>query len=414
MRRGLILLALMLLAACAATNRQIDVPASAAPDARRQILLTVHQNSDDALILRGSPGHRYQYRRGYGSSASVERTLNRLARRHGLARVRGWPIASLDVYCEVLEITDGTPVDEMIERLSSNPAVDIAQPMNSFMVLATLYDDPYIDLQRSIEQLDIGPAHAVATGKGVVVALIDSQVDNRHPELRGRVKIRRDLVDDRNARGGELHGTAVAGIIASAANNSVGIVGVAPDVTIAALRACWPDTISDVAATCSSFSLAKALEAAIDLEPNLINLSLSGPEDPLLARLLDRLVANGVIVVAAKSDLEAAAFPASHDGVLAVQSERLAVSAAASDGLRAPSTEVLTTTPRDAYGFFSGSSMAAAHMSGVVALLLERDPEISHQRLAQILRDSTMADSGIESINACRALAAIGAGAICQ
>ena len=132
------------------------------------------------------------------------------------------------------------------------------------------------------------------------IAIIDSAVDGDHPDLRGRVRLARNLVAEHPlARNGEIHGTAIAGIIASAVNNREGIIGVAPDVSIAALRACWAVAEDGLAAQCSTFSLARALEVALGLDPNVINLSLAGPDDPLLSRLLDRVIERGIVVVTA-------------------------------------------------------------------------------------------------------------------
>src|SRR5690606_16325449 len=205
--------------------------------------------------------------------------LDRLAEAHGLERKKGWPIRSLGVYCEVFAVPEDIDLATLIERLRSDPRVDLAQPMNLFETLGG-YDDPYLDLQPAVVELGIERAHRLATGKGVRIAVIDSAVDAEHPELRGQVRIQRDLVTARRrpARA-EVHGTAVAGIIASAANNREGIVGIAPDVELASLRACWshPD-LADGGARCSSFTLAQALDVAIEIDAALINLSLSGPD----------------------------------------------------------------------------------------------------------------------------------------
>src|SRR5690606_25958941 len=116
--------------------------------------------------------------------------------------------------------------------------------------------------------------------------------------LRGRVRIERDLVAGHPFDRAEVHGTAVAGIIASAVNR-LGIVGVAPDAGIAALRACWALGKDSVAAKCSTFSIARALQTALDVGADVVNLSLTGPADPLLERMLDEVIARGVIVIAA-------------------------------------------------------------------------------------------------------------------
>ena len=297
----------LLVAGCAASGtRQAPAPQA------RQILLTIRQPEAFALGLTGTPGQHYVQRR-YGPTPSVERILTQLAREHRLSRVDGWPIQSLEVYCEVLAVPDDRPVDAVIAALAADPRVDLVQPMNMFSTQTTRYDDPYADLQAGAIEMGVEQAHQLATGRGVSIAIIDSAVDATHPDLRSSVRVTRDLVTNRGGvRTGEVHGTAVAGVIASAANNREGIIGVAPDVSIAALRACWAVEPNSLAAQCSSFSLARALETAVTLKPNVINLSLAGPDDPLLSRLLDEAIARGIIVVAAQpaSDDAALRFPA--------------------------------------------------------------------------------------------------------
>jgi hypothetical protein len=341
-----LVLALALLgSACASTGAKHDSPAAGFSEAAaRQILLTVRQTEAFALGLTGAPTQRYMQRR-YGPTPSVERILTQLAREHALQRVDGWPIESLQVYCEVFAVPDDRPLADVIAALDADPRVELVQRMNLFETQTTRYDDPYIDLQSAAVQMDIEEAHQIATGRGVSVAIIDSAIDASHPDLRGRIRVARDLVTEpQRPRDGEIHGTAVAGIIASAANNREGIVGVAPDVSIAALRACWAVTPESVTAQCSTFSLARALEVALRLGPNVVNLSLAGPDDPLLSSLLDELIARGIVVVAAEPERgdAARAFPASHPKVLSAHSSLDAGSAPSPYALGAPATEVLT------------------------------------------------------------------------
>ncbi|HEX5049670.1 MAG TPA: S8 family serine peptidase [Gammaproteobacteria bacterium] len=390
------------LAACATGPRQAAEPGTA----QRQLLVTIHQPEAFALGLTGTPSQRYVQRR-YGPTPSVERILTQIAREHRLNRVDGWPIQSLEVYCEVLEVPDERRLDEVIAALQADPRVDLVQPMNMFSTQSTRYDDPYADLQAGAIEMGVEEAHQLATGRGVSIAIIDSAVDTSHPDLRASVRIARDLVTTRGgARSGEVHGTAVAGVIASAMNNREGIYGVAPDVSIAALRACWAVEANSLAAQCSSFSLARALEMALTLKPNVINLSLAGPSDPLLSRLLDEAIARGIIVVAAQpaSDDAAMQFPASHPKVLAAHSATDSGAALSPYRLGAPATEVLTTMPGATYAFLSGNSLAAANMTGVIALLMERDPKLDSEQIGAILLDSTTRTHGRASINACRAL----------
>lgn len=403
-----------LLSACALEPTR--TPGLAAAGADRQILLTVHQDRDTAVQLRGAPSTRYATRRGYGPSPAVDRILNQLASEHALARVEGWLIASIDAYCEVFAVPEGADMDRLLVRLSEDPRVEIAQRMNVFEALGR-YDDPYADLQGSVVDLEIESAHELATGRGVTVAVIDSRVDERHPDLGGRVAASRDLVERRRGyRGGEIHGTAIAGIIASQVNNKIGIVGVAPDVAIAALRACWAVHADSATARCSSFSLALAVETAMSLNAQVINMSLTGPFDPLLARLLDEALRRGIFVVAAAPETSDGAddFPASHEGVVTARAANSAEPWPQARSLRAPAREVLTTTPDGTYAFLSGSSLAAAHVSGVIALLLERDPAIDLSRLVDLLRESSEGAGPSASISACRALVRLTGQGLCS
>jgi subtilisin family serine protease len=400
MRFALTAVALLALAGCAGPRVVAD-----GGDAPQQILVTVRQAATTAAGLTGAPAQRYVQRR-YGPSPSVDRILSQLAREHGLRRVDGWPIQSLDVYCEVYDVPAGRDVPALLDALQADSRVDLAQRMNTFVTQAARYYDPYVDLQSAAATLEVEEAHLLATGRGVSIAIIDSAIDADHPDLRGRVRIARDLVPAHAGARGELHGTAVAGVIASAVNNHEGIVGVAPDVSIAALRACWAVAADGLAARCSSFSLAQALELAIGLEPHIINLSLAGPDDPLLERLLDGALDRGIVVVAAHPATPGAeqAFPSSHPRVLAAHSSAVRVDSASPFVLAAPADEVLTTTPGAGYGFFTGNSLAAAHATGVVALLMERRPDLDVDRIAAILAATTTHSPGRASINACRAV----------
>jgi subtilisin family serine protease len=400
--------AALLTAGCANLGSR---PAREAADnegaASLRILVTVAEPRSAPLALAGAPTQRY-LRRGayYATSPAVEQTLDTLAREYSLKRVEGWPIGSLGVYCEVFEVPADRSVETLIAALARDARVDLAQRMNVFETRTVpRYDDPYASLQWSVPQLAVAEAHQMATGEGVLVALIDSGVDARHPDLAGRISVQRNLVGSSAPAHGEIHGTAVAGIIASLANNHEGIVGIAPDVTIAALRACWAVEPSLSQAHCSSFSLARAMEVALTLKPRIINLSLVGPFDPLLSRLLDIAIERGIVVVAAAPDsADGASFPASHADVIVARTANSAPNGESPYVLAAPGTEILTTTPDASYSFLSGSSLAAAHVSGVVALLLQVKRDMATAEVASLLAGTTTYSAGTVSINACLAL----------
>lgn len=105
------------------------------------------------------------------------------------------------------------------------PAVATAAPRTG---------DPLLGKQWGLAQIDAPAAWRVATGKGVVVAVIDLGVDGTHPDLRGRVLPGLDLVNNAKNAWADTdgHGTGVAGVVAAARGNGKGIVGVAPDARI--------------------------------------------------------------------------------------------------------------------------------------------------------------------------------------
>ncbi|HEX6995114.1 MAG TPA: S8 family serine peptidase [Gammaproteobacteria bacterium] len=407
MMRVLAAVALLVAAGCAT----VDVPVASSGALEREVLLTVAQPESSGIGLTGPLDSRYLRRRGYGAPPpDVDRLLDQLAKEHGIRRKDGWPIRSLEVYCEVFVVPEDRDLDEVLERLSADPRVDLAQPMHQFRTLGSRYDDPYADLLPAARELGVEEAHTLATGKGVQVAVIDSGVDAKHPELEGRIGFSRDVVDPRLRRSAaEVHGTAVAGVIASAANNRQGIFGIAPDVEIVALRACWAAPAAPAHALCSSFTLAQALEIAIDVGADVINLSLGGPADPLLERLVAEAVARGAVVVAAAPPdaSDEAEFPASVPGVLVAHPPSEAAALDRPFGLPAPADEILTTTPGGGYAIFSGTSLAAAHLSGIVALLRERSPGIETPRVAELLRQSVVRLADGMTVNACYAVEAL-------
>ena len=132
------------------------------------------------------------------------------------------------------------------------------------------------------------------------------------------------------------------------------------------------------AAVCSTFTLAKALQFALDNRVNIINMSLGGPRDRLLARLLDLAGTRGIVVVAAVDSKSAdGGFPASLPGVLAVATEDGQHSSAAI--LLAPGRDIPTTLPGRRWGFVGGSSFCGGGRAGPVALLPELAPNQNPQ-----------------------------------
>jgi subtilisin family serine protease len=403
---------LVCLAACATSTPRVgQIAAGDSGTAGRQILVTLEEVQPPPLRRPGSSSRGYVDASGYMVSERTRRTASRLARDYDLARRQSWPIRPLDIYCVVYEVPAELPLEEVITRLSQDARVESVQPMQSFEVQSS-YDDPYVGMQHGMAATRVWDTHAWTAGRGVTVAVVDTAVDSEHPDLADNVVLSRDFVTEgaRSQRIAEFHGTAVAGVIASAANNGIGTVGVAPRAWILALRACWETQAKGSSGTCNSFTLAKSLAFVVERRPEVVNLSVAGPPDPLLERLIRAALARGIAVVTAyRESVGAAAFPGSMSGVLAVGSPDSPIDEGTAPPLAAPARDILTTTPGGGFDFVSGSSFAAAHVSGVLALLLEKAPGLAVEQLGEVLRRTSRSVRGgpsadVPLVDACAAL----------
>ncbi|WP_296000436.1 S8 family serine peptidase [Rugamonas sp.] len=349
-----------------------------------------------------------------------------LAQRHGLKLLSDWPMPTLGVDCYVMEYADGDSADAIAATLSRDPRVEWAQPVALFLGMGAAGGDPLYPVQPSAKYWHIAELHRTTTGRDVSVAVIDSGIDGQHPDLLGQVALAENFVDD-GAAPAEAHGTAVAGIIAARSGNG-GIVGVAPGARLLALRACWQQP--DLGTRCNSFTLAKALNFAILNHARIINLSLSGPPDRLLDRLLDVALERGIAVVGAVDPQGgAAAFPASHPGVIAVAQQGAGDARAASPASWAPSPpssasparsgtvyapgrDIPTTAPGARWSFVSGSSYAAAHVSGMIALLSQLRPASTPEQLRRQLQPIDGLNAG--NIDACATITRVTGACSCS
>jgi subtilisin family serine protease len=314
-------------------------------------------------------------------SRAQRRVAQQLSDEHDLKLVADWPMPALRVDCFVMELQSDDSAVRMVEELSRDARVESVQTMNQFHLLG--HNDPLFEMQPSAKLWQLAKVHELVTGKNVLVAEIDSGVELDHPDLRGRASLARNFVDN-SPYAAETHGTAVAGIIAARADDGIGIAGVAPQASLLALRACWQRPGNDGAAFCNSFTLAKALQFALDQNARVINLSLGGPHDRLLERLIDAALARGITIVgAADPHVANGGFPASHPGVLAVTDDE--VRDAYTDFFLAPGRDIPTTIPGGRWSFVAGSSFAAAHVTGLVALLREKNPAIQPWQIRDAL-----------------------------
>jgi hypothetical protein len=406
---GALGLSIGLIAACLACAAPARAGVEEAPASERLVLVMAADPSINRPDLRGARSGAYRQSRRYpGVPSDRVRAMRELAADYAMTYVDAWPMRSLGMHCAVFEAGPGAELDALVAQLSADPRVESAQAMHRFDVLGEAGgspDDPYRGLQQSFDALGIAAAQRWATGRGVRVAVVDTGIALRHPDLAGQVAERRDFIG--GAASGDRHGTAVAGLIAAQAGNRLGIVGIAPGARLLALRAC-EQREADGRGSCTTFDLARAIDFAIDAEARVLNLSLGGPQDRLLERLIAQAIERRIIVVAAAGE-GGAAFPSAMDGVIAVGSDAAKPQAPT---LLAPGRDVLSLAPPDGYDYFSGSSVAAAQVSGIVALLLERAPTLDAEGARRALA-STAGDAVRPVVQACSALAEVGPGVNC-
>jgi hypothetical protein len=405
--------------ACACSNSPVRIESHALMNPANQpserfIIAAVDNEPAAFLAHAGSTPRGYDSIATYGPTSRARRVMKSVEEDYGLREVNAWPIEPLHVHCAVLQVPDGADRATVLASLSHDPRIKLAQPLQTFATRSAQYNDPYIGLQRGFAQMHVSDAHRWSRGEGVRVAIIDTGVDTRHPDLALSIAAAVNFVDADEAQfRRDRHGTEVAGVIAAVANNHEGIVGVAPEARLLAFKACWQARDGADPALCNSFTLARALAAAMNAHAQIINLSLAGPDDPLLSDLIREGLRRGILFVgAAASEMPEGKTALLHQaGVIEVA---VAEDHAAHDSaLYAPGREILTLLPGGHYDFASGDSIATAEVTGVITLLLAKHRELSAAEAYKLLRSTStlMGAEEREHVDACAALAALlGAG----
>ncbi len=361
-----------------------------------------------------------------------------------------------------------------IKSLRGDPDVEYVEP-NYRVQAALVPDDDAFSLQWHYPLIDLPAAWDTTTGDAsVVVAVVDTGILSRHPDLAGQLVPGYDFVRDAASAGdgggidpdpedpgdrsdsaaNTYHGTHVAGTVAAAGNNGIGVAGVAWSARIMPLRALG------VSGSGTSYDVNQAIRYAAGLEndsgtlperpADIINLSLGGGGFSQADQdLIGQVRAAGVTVVASAGNEASSlpAYPASYDGVISVSAvdaqqriTRYSNSGALVD-IAAPGGDnsvdlngdgypdgVLSTGGTGvgasidfAYTFLNGTSMAAPHVAGVLALMKSVNPDLSPADIDALLARGDMTDDlglpgrddlyGFGLVNAQRSvLAAIEAG----
>jgi len=316
-----------------------------------------------------------------------------VAQAYGLTILSVFPIALLDGRLVRFRIPAGRTVAQLIATLLTDPRIDAAQPNNLYMtVVKKSKRTARGPVQYSLAKLGLARAHKLSQGQGVTVAVIDTGMDASHPVLAKAVSQSFNAVGDARHKA-QNHGTAIAGLIAGQGK----VTGAAPRANLLAVRAFYMHPVYRRPVT-SSAILLRALDWAFANKAQVINMSFTGPFDPLMKKALERAAANGVILVGAAGNGGAKAppaYPAAYNSVIAITAldhkDRLYAHANRGSyvSLAAPGVDMLVPSLKKGYRYSSGTSLAAAQISGLIALLLERHPQAS----AQAVRDAIVSSA---------------------
>ena len=323
------------------------------------------------------------------------RAIDELARRHGLTRVESHRIALTGTTFHRWRIPAGRNVPDIIRAIEAETGTGAAQPNYRYTLMQQREQVASHGqvAQYALAKLNVPQAHRLATGDRVLIAVIDSGIDTSHPEIDGFVAGSFDALGSKEPP--HTHGTAMAGAIVAHAK----LTGVAPAARILAIRAFGA---KNTGAEGTTLTLLRALDWAVAHGARIINMSFAGPSDPEFALALAAARKKGIVLVAAAGNAGPKSpplFPASDANVIAVtaidaedhlfklanRGKHIAVAA--------PGVEILAPAPKGGYQMSTGTSIAAAQVSGIAALLLERKRDLSPDALRKILA-STATDLG--------------------
>lgn len=299
-----------------------------------------------------------------------------------------------------VKLPPGTDLQAAIKKYKADPSVEYAEP-NYLRQLNFEPNDPYLEQQWYIDKIRAKEAWDITKGNNqVVVAVIDSGVDYGHPDLQDKIvspynsminsTSLADVMDD----GG--HGTIVAGEVAGALDNSVGIAGDGGNIKVMPIKA------GDMYGLYDS-DIATGIYWAVDNGARVINMSLGGTSySNTLLDAVNYAISHNVVVIAAagNENTDVPNYPAAFPGVIGVAATTMTDEPATFSNygsyidICAPGVDIFSTTPRSGtndtaayYDWADGTSMAAPIVAGVAGLILSVNPDLSSTQVVDAIYD---------------------------
>jgi hypothetical protein len=318
--------------------------------------------------------------------ALSEARAEALARRHSLVRLKSQNFPLIDATIALFRITDRRSFETVSRELATDASFRSVQRNLRYVVQdqkqEVIEGDP---AQYALAKLRLPLAHTLAQGANVTIAVIDSGIDLKHPEF---ANAHADSFDALGSKEGpHAHGTGIAGVIAAHAR----LMGSAPAARILAIRAF---SAAPNGAESSSFVVLKALDYAATHGAQIVNMSFAGPKDALIERGIAAAAARGIVMVAAAGNAGPKSpplYPAANTNVIAVSAtdaqDRLftASNRGSYVAIAAPGVDIFLPAPDEKYQMTSGTSFSAAYVSGLAALMLERNPSLKPAEVRAIL-----------------------------
>ena len=271
-------------------------------------------------------------------------------------------------------------------------AIGLESATPNLMTFGAKADDELLGQLWGMKAIDAASAWAVTTGSpNVKVAVVDTGVDHQHPDFGGRVAKGYDFINnDDDAMDDHYHGTHCAGSIAAGIGNG-GVVGVAPNVSMIAVK------VLSKSGSGSYAGVANGIVYAADQGADIISMSLGGPStSAVIDDAVKHAMSKGTLVVAAmgNDNSERPSYPAAAPGVMAIGSTMVGDKRSSFSNfgkhisVGAPGSDIVSTVPGGKYKSLSGTSMATPHAAGLAGLVKSRFPEFTAKQIQEAIEKS--------------------------
>ena len=332
-------------------------------------------------------------------AAQLQAMLSRL----GLTVLGTQNLALLGVTTYRVKIGNGSTVSSVIQALAAFQIVAGAQANLIYGLVQAgapapapapeLAQDPDLAgrtqegdaAQYSLSKLGLIDIHRQMKGDNVTIAVIDSEIDVEHPDLKGAILEQFDAVGAEDKP--HSHGTGMAGAIAAHRR----LMGIAPAAKIYAIHAFSSGAASPESTT---FNILRGLDWATAKGARVINMSFAGPRDPSMERALKAAHDKGIVLIAAAGNAGPKSpplYPGADPNVIAVTATDVddKIFSGANRGryiaVAAPGVDILVPAPDGTYQLTTGTSVASAEVSGIAALMIERNPDLRPEDVRKIL-----------------------------